>query len=258
MTGTPNPRSSKRTTLRRLGIGIFLGLPVVGIAAVLPMHGAFGQVPMAASSPGDAVLGLSQTDSADPVTEGDNVTYTITVSNDEGSGDATNVLLNDNVSPDVDFVSATPSQGACSPPRAASNATWARSAPATRRPSTLVVTTTDRCSGGGSFRPTGPFALSEPCTIYNDASASSPDAFDPATSEEPTTVNPASGAHLTLDKSDSPDPVQELNPITYTLDVANNGTASASDVTVTDTLPPGRSSTRPRPRRDRARTTRRR
>ena len=42
-----------------------------------------------------------------------------------------------------------------------------------------------------------------------------------------------------MDKSDSPDPVQELNPITYTLDVANNGTASASGVTVTDTLPSG-------------------
>lgn len=48
-----------------------------------------------------------------------------------------------------------------------------------------------------------------------------------------------SGPHLTLTKSDSPDPVQELNPITYTLDVGNNGSGDANDVVVTDTLPPG-------------------
>jgi uncharacterized repeat protein (TIGR01451 family) len=44
---------------------------------------------------------------------------------------------------------------------------------------------------------------------------------------------------LTLNKSASPDPVQELNPITYTLDVGNNGPGDAQGVVVTDTLPPG-------------------
>jgi uncharacterized repeat protein (TIGR01451 family) len=242
MTGTPKPRSSKRTALRRLGIGIFLGLPVVGIAAVLPMRGAFGQaVPASASSsPGQAVLNISQTDSSDPVTEGDNVTYTMTVGNDGGSsGDATNVTLFANPSPDVDLVSATPSQGECFPPEGTFQCNLGTISPGNTATVALVVTTTDRCSGSGSFRPTGPFALSEPCTIYNDFHASSPGAIEPEPSEEPTTVNPATGAHLTLGKSASPDPVQELNPITYTLDVANNGIASASDVTVTDTLPAG-------------------
>lgn len=48
-----------------------------------------------------------------------------------------------------------------------------------------------------------------------------------------------SAPNLTLTKSASPDPVQELNPITYTLDVGNNGSGDANDVVVTDTLPAG-------------------
>ena len=45
-------------------------------------------------------------------------------------------------------------------------------------------------------------------------------------------------ASLALSKS-GPDSVQELNPITYTIDVYDNGTADANNVTVTDTIPDG-------------------
>ena len=59
-----------------------------------------------------ANLRVSCTDSQDPITAGNNLTYTVIVTND-GPQTATEVMLRNPVSPDVDFVSATPSQGTC-------------------------------------------------------------------------------------------------------------------------------------------------
>jgi uncharacterized repeat protein (TIGR01451 family) len=82
--------------------------------------------------------------------------------------------------------------------------------------------------------PVGGSAGTYPLTI--DASNGvSPD----ATQDFTLTVDPAQSPSLTLTKSGSPDPVPELNPITYTLDAGNNGTADASNVMVTDNLPAG-------------------
>jgi uncharacterized repeat protein (TIGR01451 family) len=49
----------------------------------------------------------------------------------------------------------------------------------------------------------------------------------------------ASSADLSLQKSDAPDPVQAGQLLTYTLTAQNQGPSSATDVTVTDTLPAG-------------------
>ena len=58
-----------------------------------------------------ADLSVNKSDSPDPVTARENLTYTITVSN-LGSGAASGVTLTDQL-PDVTFVSATASQGSC-------------------------------------------------------------------------------------------------------------------------------------------------
>jgi uncharacterized repeat protein (TIGR01451 family) len=63
-----------------------------------------------------------------------------------------------------------------------------------------------------------------------------------ANNDQPFTITinpPAGGPNLTLSKSGSPDPVQELNPITYKLVAGNNGSADANGVVVTDNLPAG-------------------
>jgi uncharacterized repeat protein (TIGR01451 family) len=64
----------------------------------------------AGAAPGDADLALTKSDSPDPVTAGDNVTYTIKVEN-PGTLPGTGVTVTDRLPAGVDFVSAT--GGAC-------------------------------------------------------------------------------------------------------------------------------------------------
>ena len=49
----------------------------------------------------------------------------------------------------------------------------------------------------------------------------------------------AASADLSIAKTDSPDPVAVGSPLVYTLSVQNDGPDNASDVVVTDVLPPG-------------------
>ncbi|PYS23626.1 MAG: hypothetical protein DMF72_08740 [Acidobacteria bacterium] len=71
----------------------------------------FSQCVGVAALPAD--LSITKTDSQDPVTEGNNLTYTITVT-DNGPNNATNVTVTDTLPANVTFVSATPAQGSCS------------------------------------------------------------------------------------------------------------------------------------------------
>jgi uncharacterized repeat protein (TIGR01451 family) len=79
------------------------GGAVLAVAALLPAT---------ALAPAD--LSITKSDSPDPVTEGQQLTYTIEVRND-GPDPANNVVVTDNLpgSSDVDVVSMTPSQGSC-------------------------------------------------------------------------------------------------------------------------------------------------
>src|SRR5205823_1739761 len=59
-----------------------------------------------------ADLALFLTDAPDPLKEGTDVTYTLTVGN-AGPDTATGVLLTDALDPSTTFVSASPNQGTC-------------------------------------------------------------------------------------------------------------------------------------------------
>ena len=61
---------------------------------------------------GPTDLTMTKTDSADPAVSGSNFTYTLRVNN-TGAGDATAVTVTDALPSQVDYVSATPSQGTC-------------------------------------------------------------------------------------------------------------------------------------------------
>jgi uncharacterized repeat protein (TIGR01451 family) len=98
--------NSRRGAPPRLGIAALL----LGILIAMMIAFSGG----ASAAPGDADLSITKTDSPDSVVQGNNLTYTITVTNN-GPLAATNVVVTDNLpaKSDVDFVSATSAAGSC-------------------------------------------------------------------------------------------------------------------------------------------------
>jgi len=90
---------------RYLGLGAIL----LGILVLL----LIGSPRHASAAVGPADLSLTKSDSADPVTVGDNLTYTIRVKNPDLANDASTVVVTDTLPSQVDYVSATPSAGTC-------------------------------------------------------------------------------------------------------------------------------------------------
>lgn len=168
-----------------------------------------------------ADLSLTKTDSPDPVLAGQTLTYEITVAN-AGPSTATDVLVLDELPQGVTFVSATVSQGAgCD----ASGGRVACPVGSVTAGGTATVTI--------RVRP-----MEAPRIITNRATvqANEPDAdaLD-NTAEAQTKVNPA--ADLSLSTSDSPDPVNARDRLTYELVVTNNGPSTAGIVKLVDSLP---------------------
>jgi len=171
---------------------------------------------------GSANLGITKIDSPDPVTVGSNVTFTINVTN-AGPSAANNVTVTDMLPVSLTHVSSTSTQGSCgftSPTVTCNLGTLANGGTATI---TLVATAN---TAGSVFNTANVSATeSDPNTANNTATSN-------------TAVNPPS-ADLSLTKSASPAVVTTGSNITYTLIASNAGPQSATNVTLTDTLPAG-------------------
>jgi uncharacterized repeat protein (TIGR01451 family) len=172
--------------------------------------------------PPEADLSVSKDDAADPVREGDDVSYTVNVSNN-GPDLAENVVLTDDLPDGVNYVSAMPSQGTCS------------------EADGVVTCDLGDMASGGSADVTIVVNAPTAGTLTNTASVASdtgdPNAGNNSDSEE-TTVNPIA-ADLAVDKSDAADPVREGDDVTYTVNVSNNGLQTAENAVLTDDLPDG-------------------
>ncbi|MBI1760163.1 MAG: DUF11 domain-containing protein [Acidobacteria bacterium] len=164
-----------------------------------------------------ADLALTMSDAPDPVFAGDDLTYTLVVSNN-GPSSAPGVTLSDTLPPGT-FVSAS---AGCSQAFGTVTCNLGTLASAANATITIVL------------RPTGSGA------INNTASVTSA-VFDPNTANnaatQSTAVNPK--ADLSITKTDAPDPVLVGGNLTYTIRVTNNGPSPATGVTVADTLPAG-------------------
>ncbi|MEA2348970.1 MAG: hypothetical protein QOG62_2757, partial [Thermoleophilaceae bacterium] len=168
-------------------------------------------------------LSLTKGDAPDPVTVGNNITYTLTATNNSARFDATGAAIVDTLPAGVTFQSAsagctnnTPSAGKVT----CTIGAIARNTSATAR--TITVTT-----GAGAVPSVSNSAILsaqqiDPTPANNTANAS-------------TTVNPAD-ADLSLTKS-GPASVTAGAPVDYTLVAHNGGPANATGVTVVDTLP---------------------
>ena len=178
-------------------------------------------------------LSVTKTDSPDPVTGGENVTYSIVVTN-AGPDEASGVTVTDTLDATATFVSAIFNQGT----------------PCTTSGSPVVVTCVLGALASGNSAP-GTIVVTSPVVevvsgIANSVTVSGNEA-DPNsannTAQQGTTVVPPAGpamADLSITKLGAPDPVFSGGPdLTYTITVENAGPDPATGVTLSDTLPAG-------------------
>ncbi|MDH3362377.1 MAG: DUF11 domain-containing protein, partial [Gammaproteobacteria bacterium] len=171
-----------------------------------------------------ANLALTKTDSADPVSISSAFEYPLTVTNN-GPDDASNVTLIDTLPADVDWQSATPSQGGCVHSGEPLGGT--------------VTCTLGTITNGENATVT--IAVVAPNTtgvINNSATVSAdeadPDASDNTAAEDTTIFDPS--ANLRVTQVEDYDPAGVNLPFVYTVTVTNQGPADATLVTLTDTL----------------------
>ncbi|MDY6986724.1 MAG: hypothetical protein SWQ30_01600, partial [Thermodesulfobacteriota bacterium] len=163
-----------------------------------------------------AALAIEKTDNPDPVIAGDDLTYTISVSNMGGST-AHNVILTDVYPPETTYVSGGDSHNA-----------------GTRR---VTWNAFDLAAGASTdFTLTVEVIPTTPDTTITNTATVDSDETDPVTDDEDTEVNEP--ALLQVNKTDDPDPVIAGNELTYTISVSNTGGSTAHNVILTDVYPP--------------------
>ncbi len=178
---------------------------------------------------------LTQDKTVDTATahEGDTLTYTMTVGN-SGTADATGVTATETMPAGATFVSATPSAGTFD----STSGVWTVGTVAVGTTETLTVTATVNAGTEGSTL-VDRFAVSPPPGVGPpEVENQCPD--DAAQSCASTDILPPPGSpELVQSKSVDQTTAVPGDTLTYTLGVANNGTAAATGVTAADTLPPG-------------------
>jgi len=167
---------------------------------------------------------VSNSDSPDPVLAGNNITYTINVTNN-GPTDAASVTLTDAVPTGTTFVSMTQNTGpsfTCTPNTG--NCSISSLASGASAQFTLVVKVNSNAANNSIITDTASISSSTADGTPGNNSATAT-----------TTVN--TQADLSVTNADSPDPVSAGGNITYTINVANNGPSDAASVTLSDTVP---------------------
>ena len=179
-----------------------------------------------------ADLSITNTNTPNPVIAGNNITYTVVVTNN-GAAAASTVAVSEAIPANTTFVSATTSPAAgwsCSVltgTLTCSNATLASGASDTI---TVVLTVNAGTAAG---------------TVITDTANVSSTTTDPNPNNNSATVTDvvatAGQADLSVTSSAAPSPVTGGNNITYTQTVTNNGPAASGTATFTDAIPAGTS-----------------
>ncbi|HYL61358.1 MAG TPA: C25 family cysteine peptidase [Candidatus Methylomirabilis sp.] len=177
-----------------------------------------------------ADLSITKIASPNPVIAGNNITYTVVVTNN-GAAAASTVAFTDAIPMNTTFVSATPvpaagwTCGVASGSLTCSNPLVAAGASTTF---TVVVTVNAGTAAGTVITNTANVssATTDPNPNNNSATAT-------------VVVATAGQADLSVTSAASPNPVTDGNNITYAQSVTNNGPAASGTATFTDAIPAG-------------------
>ncbi|HEY2961587.1 MAG TPA: DUF11 domain-containing protein, partial [Pyrinomonadaceae bacterium] len=179
-----------------------------------------------------ADVSVTKADSPDPVIAGNNITYTITVTNN-GPSDAQSLSLSDAVPANTTLVSVTTPSG------------WSRTdaVPAGGTGTLTFTRATLGASGSSIFTVVVNVTAgtANGTTITNTANVSSA-TTDPTPGNNSATATTLvqNNADLAISKTRAPSgTIDAGSNVTYTIQFTNNGPAPASNVTVSDTLPAG-------------------
>lgn len=181
-------------------------------------------------------LAITKTDSADPVTPGENLVYTLIVTNN-GPSDATQVNVADNLPDGIQITSATSTVGTVTVPASAEDTTAAN-------PDDLTVSVGNLASGASATITINATVLPATTgTLTNVATVSTADTSVTENNTANNTATETTGLSPEIDlrvtKTDSIDPAIAGSPLTYTIVVTNDGPSTATNVTLSDTLPAG-------------------
>lgn len=179
----------------------------------------------------DANLGVSVTDSPDPVFPDGNITYTVNVTN-AGPDAATNATLSIFNNGSLRFQSITePSGWNCTEPAVGSAPVFSCTNPSFANGGnvtfTLVVQADDAILGNADGTVSTNFTVT--------SAVADPVSTNNSETEDTAYVTP--DAELAITNADAPDPVAPGGTITYTQVVTNNGPDTPSLTTVSQTLP---------------------
>ncbi|QDS90823.1 Large cysteine-rich periplasmic protein OmcB precursor [Rosistilla ulvae] len=168
-------------------------------------------------------LAVTKQDSVDPVVPGNQMTYTLVVTNN-GPSDASGVLLTDTLPAGLTLASNTTTQGSVS--NTGNTVTANLGTLASGATATVTLTVNVASSVAAAFTNTATVTANETDSVPANNTAS-----------EPTEVDRQ--FDLRVEKSDSADPATPGGTLTYTIDVFNDGPSDATAITLTDTLPAG-------------------
>ncbi len=172
-------------------------------------------------------LAISVTDAPDPVTAGNNLTYTITATNN-GPEVAPMSSWSDTLPTGTSFVSLPAVPGwSCTTPAVGSNGTITCDNPNFSASSDVFTLTVavDASVASGSV-------LSNTATIVSSNSDGAP-----GDNSATATTTVAAVADLVISNSGSPSTVVNGQPITYTITLDNNGPSAAASVSMTNAIP---------------------
>jgi uncharacterized repeat protein (TIGR01451 family) len=184
---------------------------------------------------GQADLSMANTPSVSTTAAGSNVTYTQVITNfGPAATTAATATLTETVPANMNFQSMTPPAG------------WTCVTPAVGGTGTITCTagagTSIALNGTASFSLVMQVSATAPSgtNIPDTATASAGNVVPNLTTNSATAtvlVANANSADMAIVKTAAPNPVSQGETVTYTLAVTNNGPASATTVTVADTLP---------------------